>query len=213
VEECVLAVGIVVGHENIVSASCMNSGVVVFLNNVDEVNKLVQKGIVVNNECVLVSPLSSPAKKVMLAHVTPFISDEAIVRAVSVRANRLPHEENPVGCKSPLVKHLVSFRRIVFMVLNEGLEELKVVFKFKIEGFDYNIFVSTDAAIKCFKCGQLGHLVHACPDRPGVSKRPGQDATEPAGVVPPAASARPTAPGPGEHGHHAHTLSRSSLMA
>ncbi|KAK3549995.1 hypothetical protein QTP86_016954, partial [Hemibagrus guttatus] len=47
-------------------ASRMNSAILVFLNDVDKVRKLTQNGIVVNNETILVSPLSSPAKKIML---------------------------------------------------------------------------------------------------------------------------------------------------
>ncbi|KAK3542561.1 hypothetical protein QTP86_030058, partial [Hemibagrus guttatus] len=90
--------GNVVGHENIVSASRMNSAIVVFLNDVEKVRKLTQNGIVGNNETILVSPLSSPVKKVMLSNVPPFISDEAIGKELS-RYGRMvsPIKKIPLG--------------------------------------------------------------------------------------------------------------------
>ncbi|KAK3525564.1 hypothetical protein QTP70_000159, partial [Hemibagrus guttatus] len=33
------------------------------------------------------------------------------------------------------------------------------------DGFDYTVFVTTDSGMKCFNCGEAGHLVHACPEK------------------------------------------------
>lgn len=38
-----------------------------------------------------------------------------------------PIKKIPRRCESPLVKHLVSFRRQVFMVLKNGVDEIYVV--------------------------------------------------------------------------------------
>lgn len=80
VEDTVLAVGEVVGHESIRSASRMNGAVVLFLNKVEKVNDIVESGIVINDRFVKIFPLVNPARKVLLSNVPPFISDEALQR-------------------------------------------------------------------------------------------------------------------------------------
>ncbi len=47
-------------------------------------------------------------------------------------------------------------------------------FKFKVDGFDYVVFATSDT-MRCFLCGQEGHVRHACPKRvndsePGPSR-------------------------------------------
>jgi len=61
------------------------------------------------------------------------------------------------------VKHLVSFRRQVFMVLKNGVDEIYVVLKFQINSFDYAVFATSDTTIKCFSYGKIGYL--DCPDK------------------------------------------------
>ncbi len=82
VEQCCLAVGEIVGHDNIVSASRMNSAIVLFFRSVEKANDAVQSGVVLNGSLVPVLPLSSPSTKVVLSNVSPFIKDDVLVARV-----------------------------------------------------------------------------------------------------------------------------------
>ncbi|ROL42418.1 hypothetical protein DPX16_8108 [Anabarilius grahami] len=50
------------------------------------------------------------------------------------------------------------------MVLKSQVEDLKIVLKFKIDSFDYEIFAPTES-LKCFGCGKEGHLMRSCPEK------------------------------------------------
>ncbi|XP_065124583.1 uncharacterized protein [Paramisgurnus dabryanus] len=93
------------------------------------------KGIVMKDEFFQVFPLVNPAKKVLLSNVPPFISDG-----------------------------IIEQQRQLFMILNNDVEELNIVLKFKVDGFDYVIFATTET-MKCFKCGTHGHLARMCTER------------------------------------------------
>lgn len=70
----------------------------------------------------------------------------------------------PLGCKSPLLKHVVSFRSQVFMILKNKNSELELAFKFRVDDFDYTIYATLDN-MKCFGCGMEGHLIRSCRKR------------------------------------------------
>lgn len=165
VEQCVLAVGEVVGCDSILSASRMNSAVVVFLDTIEKVNSVVQNGVVIQDTFTSVMPLLQPAKRVILSNVPPFIKDQLLIAELSRHGKVVSQMKKiPFGCKSPLLKHVVCFRRQVYMVLKKDADELNVAFKFKVDGFEYVVFVTSDV-MKCYRCGKEGHIRGACTEK------------------------------------------------
>lgn len=170
VESCCLAVGEIVGHENVLSASKMNSAIV--LSTIEKANELVQRGIILDGVLTPVLPLSLPSKRVTLSNVPPFIGDDVLTQALS-RYGKLVSsiKKIPIGCVSPLLKHAVSFRRSVYMIVNNDAD-LDLTLNFRVDDFDYVVFITTDK-IKCFGCGKVGHLVRACPSKQGTADAEG----------------------------------------
>ncbi len=65
------------------SASRMNSAVVIFLDTIEKVNSVVQSGVVIQDTFTPVIPLVQPAKRIILANVPPFIKDETLINELS----------------------------------------------------------------------------------------------------------------------------------
>ena len=165
VEECSLAVAEVVGHSSVRSAARMNGAVVIFVDSVAKANKVVESGIVVKDSFVSVAPLTAPAARVTISNIPPFIGDEALARELSRHGKIVSAiRKLPSGCKSPLLRHVVSHRRQVHMILNNKDCDLSLVFKFKVDDFEYAVFVNS-GTLKCFACGKEGHLARACPEK------------------------------------------------
>lgn len=163
VEEVLLAVGQEIGYENISSASRMNKAVVVFLKEENHVNHLISSGIVGSGDFVTVLPLVAPTIKVTVSNVPPFIQSNEIEREL-LRYGKLASaiKTVPLGCRNEALKHVMSFRRQVFMFLNE--QALDVSFKVWHEGRAYMVYANT-GNMKCFECGDVGHKRLACPHK------------------------------------------------
>ena len=183
VEEARLAVGEVVGCDSVRSASRMNGAIVLFLDSTAKVCEVVVKGVVIHNTFTPVSSLLNPATKITILNAPPFIKNELLGKELS-RYGQLvsPIRMVSLGCKSPKLKHVVCHRRQVFMILKERNTDLSLSFSFKVDGFNYVVFVSSET-MKCFGCGGEGHLVRTCPRDCGA-RRAAAGGDPPADVTP-----------------------------
>ena len=51
------------------------------------------------------------------------------------------------------------------MVLNSGMDDIDLVIKFRVNGFDYVVYATSDTIMKCFICCNIGHVVRNCSRR------------------------------------------------
>jgi len=165
VEDVLMAMGNVVGHEKIISASRMNKAVVVFLEEEKLVNVLVETGIEISDTFVQVTPLRSPATRVIISNAPPFIANDAILKELN-RFGKFASgiKTVPLGCKNKELKHVTSFRRQVFMFLNAPTKYLEISFRVQHGESSYMIFATTES-MRCFECGDLGHKKLLCPHK------------------------------------------------
>lgn len=154
-----------VGGDNIVSASRMNKAVVIFFKKVSFASKLIASGLWIKGVFVQVNPLSAPATRVTISNVPPFIKNETIERELS-RFGKFagPMRMIPLGCKTADLKHVLSFRRHISMFLTSSSHTLDVSFRVKHGESSFMVFASTES-LRCFECGDIGHLRRACPHK------------------------------------------------
>ncbi len=166
VEDCLIAIGSEVGSRNIVSASRMNKAVVVFLREVCLVQHLVEFGLSIRDTFLPVLPLSSPSKtpKVILSNVPPFITDDSLERLIGRFCKLVgPIKMIPLGLQNPEFKHVMSFRRQTFMILNAEFKSLNTSAKTTSLGKEYTIYISRPTeSMRCFTCGKYGHTKLVC---------------------------------------------------
>lgn len=69
VEEVAVAVGEMIGHGSMKLAAPMHGSVVLFVEKVEQLNRLVEAGVIVTGRFEVVLPLSYPATKVTLYNI------------------------------------------------------------------------------------------------------------------------------------------------
>ena len=84
VDDVVMGFGELIGLENILAASRMNQRVVLFLSEERFVAQTVESGLSLPPDLfVSVSPLDTPAVKIIISNIPPFFKCEEIISALS----------------------------------------------------------------------------------------------------------------------------------
>ena len=107
----------------------------------------------------------TPAMRVIISNVPPFISHDKIMSVLSRYGKMVSRMSTiPLGYRNECVRHVMSFRRQVYMVLPDRGEDtgLNISFKINFEDINYQIYTSS-AILTCFQFGAFRHLKCFCP--------------------------------------------------
>lgn len=112
-----------------------------------------------------ITPLSAPATKVIVSNVPPFVGNEGIIKELT-RFGKIAGaiKEIPLGCKNAALKHVLSFRRQVYMFLSSPTKTLDASFRVSYGENSYIVYASTET-LWCFECGYIGHKRFSCPHK------------------------------------------------
>nr|P14380.1 RecName: Full=Transposon TX1 uncharacterized 82 kDa protein; AltName: Full=ORF 1 [Xenopus laevis]AAA49975.1 ORF1 [Xenopus laevis] len=163
IEAYIKAAAEVVGHSAVVAASKMYGKAIIFARTLTAVHTLVQRGITVGGSYVPVEPLEGLGTRVVLSNVPPFLQDHLLYPHLQALGELKSNMSRiPLGCKESRLRHVLSFKRQVQLLLPRGQDTIEGSFGVPFEGVLYKIFYSTEE-VRCFLCKNLGHTRQSCP--------------------------------------------------
>ena len=153
-----------------------NGRICLYLDNEEEINKLIATGFSLNGFFVEVRRLETTSRKVVLSNVSPELPDSVLMESLSplgkVTSKLMPMA---ASLRSPNLQHIKSFRRSVFIQLTVKENTLPPSIPITFENRHYRIFLSF-GDMTCFICKQTGHMKQNCPN---LTTEPPQAATAP----------------------------------
>ena len=113
----------------------------VFVSDVSLVHEVVSTGITTeSSHFIMASPLITPVTRVVISNAPPFISHDNIMSVLSRYEKMFSRMSMiPLGCWNERVKHVMSFRRQIHMVLPHRGEDTGLNVSFKINFEDTNL--------------------------------------------------------------------------
>lgn len=163
IEAYVKGAASVVSPANIIAASRSKGAIMIYLKSDNDVTKLCVEGVQVGGAFHNVYSLENEPTRFIISNVPPYIPNFVIKRSLETYGKVIGSARAiPLGCKSPELRHVKSFRRQVQILIDKTVVPDYIDIAFA--GKTHRVFISTDEIV-CFRCHEKGHFQRTCPLR------------------------------------------------
>lgn len=153
-----------IGASNIIAASRLSGQrICVYLKSEEMAHQLTKdQGLDVKGLFIATRKYISSSTKVILSNVLPDIPTDALKEQLNqIGKITSPIKPLMINSKYDDFKHIISFRRIVYIIFNDPAN-VPTSFQIHHEDTNYTIFLAREDA-KCYRCNEVGHLARNCP--------------------------------------------------
>ena len=163
IQDYVMAIADVVDAKDISHASKIQGKVCVYMKNSESANNLTKdEGITINGVWVNCRKYVNSASKLVISNVLPEITNDSLL-TVLANYGKVTSEIRdlniPIANTRPDLAHVKSFRRVVFILLNDK-HKVPQMINLKLEGMQWTIYLTLDDA--CYRCKSTLHLARDC---------------------------------------------------
>jgi hypothetical protein len=163
IEQYLRAIADNIGGINIKYASRLGGGrICVYLATEQHVQDICASGgITINNMYIQCRPYIMAARRVVLSNVLPDIPHTTLLPMLNTFGKPTsPISSLPISTTHPDLKHIKSFRRLVYMII-PSMDKLPHTLNVEHDNAHYTIYVTCDD-ITCTNCHKPGHSAQNC---------------------------------------------------
>lgn len=160
------AIGSKIGPQNIRFMSRIaNNRVCIYVATKEIADTLIDthKQVIINQHTILIRPLISRNKRLILSNVPPIIPQSTIIEKLK-ESGIVPMSNVTTlraGLNNPGYQHILSFRRQLY-IKPEDIKKIPNSWKIDFDETSYWIYPTLDNML-CFTCKEEGHLAKSCP--------------------------------------------------
>lgn len=172
IDKYFVAVGDIIGFQNIVYGGKHGQRMIMHLANEDLVESFTEEHshVIINGENFPVKKLVNPGFKLLFNFVNPSIPNSVLLKEISKFARPLSQISYVhTGLRDSRMSHIFSYRRQVFVDTKDDIpNSISVSHDSEVN----TVYLTIDNTIRCYSCGVEGHGSKNCPTK---SSQPAQD--------------------------------------